>query len=125
MKTNLLILGLAACLATPVFSLQADGIKAKKKMVQSSPTQTNSAMRTASATRTAAVAHPNRETFYITNYTVTGSLIPVVVTRYRGANVSSSPRVSYDQTDLNTTGANDVGSELVARDPAISFARTR
>ena len=122
MKTNVLILGIVACLATPVFSVQADGLKSKKKdAAQAQAAQTNSGMRTAGPARTAAVSHPNRETFYITNQVVTGSLIPVVVTRYRGQNTISSPLVTYDQTALDTTGSNDVGSELAARDPAITI----
>ena len=104
-------------LLTPAFSLRADdGVQTKKQ---------TRATHSAKVVRTTAVVHPNRTYIYITNQVVTGSHIPVVVTRYHGHNITSSPLVSYDQTDISETGALDVGTALTTRDPAISFGRVR
>ena len=109
MKKNLILLGAAvALIITPAFSLRADDSAQAKKHV---------------VTKATTIAHPNREYIFITKQVVTGSHIPVTVTRYHGHNITSSPLISYDQTDLATTGALDVGSALKQRDPAITFGR--
>ena len=120
MKTNLILLGTAAVLALPLSLRADDGTKPK-----TATRSVANAMRTVSAKQTPVVVRSNREVFYITNQVVTGSHIPVVVTRYKGHNITSSPLVSYDQSDISTTGALDVGSALVTRDPAITFGRGR
>ena len=108
MKRNLILLGAAVALVIPAFSLRADdGVQSKKHKV----------------TKATTIAHPNREYIFITNQVVTGSHIPVVVTRYHGHNITSSPLVTYDQTDISETGNLDVGSVLKTRDPAITFGR--
>ena len=116
MKSKLVLLGVLAALAAPVISAKADEPAKAKKRVKAQATATRSAAQAVDARR-------DRDTFYITNHVVTGSHLPVVVTRYQGHNINSSPLVSYDQTDISTTGALDVGSALVSRDPAISFVR--
>ena len=117
MKKNLILLGAAAALIiTPAFSLRADDNVQAKKQTRAHTTK---------VTKATAMAHPNREYIFITNQAVTGSHIPVTVTRYHGHNTTSSPLVSYDQTDISETGSLDVGSALRERDPAITFGRGR
>ena len=120
MKKQLVLLSLAAVFATPSFSLFADDAPTK-----ASPSVA-SAMRTVGGKQARVVAtHQSRAVFYITNQVVTGSNIPVVVTRYQGHNTTSSPLVNYDQTQLSTTGALNVGGALKTVDPAITFGRAR
>ena len=118
MKKNLVLLGAFVALVTPVLSLRADDGSPSTKSAQSKTAAKHPA-------KTAVAAHSNREVIYITNRVVTGSNIPVTVTRYQGHNITSSPLVSYDQSSLADTGALDVGTSLTMRDPAISFGRGR
>jgi hypothetical protein len=61
--------------------------------------------------------------YYITDQTVAGSNIPLVV-RKRGADIdSSAPVTTYKRYDLDRTGAESVGGELSAIDPAIMTRR--
>ena len=112
MKKTLLIIGILAAVTAPVLSARADdAVKSKKST------------RTVASKQVVNPVRRDREVYYITKQVVTGSNIPVVVTRYQGHNITSSPFVSYDQTDIGVTGALDVGSALVSRDPAIMLAR--
>ena len=71
----------------------------------------------------------NRMIYYYTNVVLTGTHLPVVIRRYRGqleiVSGGMLHGVSYSVGDLATTGANDVASELVGLDPAVSIGGRR
>jgi hypothetical protein len=59
--------------------------------------------------------------YYITDRTVVGSNIPIVV-RKCGTDIdTSAPVTTYTQHDLDRTGGDSIGSDLVKTDPAIMF----
>lgn len=74
--------------------------------------------------KTAKAAHHKLVTYYyITDRTVVGSNIPVVV-RKRGQDIdTSAPVTTYTQHDLDRSGGDSIGSDLVKTDPAIMFGR--
>lgn len=72
--------------------------------------------------KAAARSHAQRQTVYITNKTVTGSNIPLVVGRYGGRYDSMAPTAVYGRPSLDRTGQLNVQGELAQRDPAISSA---
>ena len=74
---------------------------------------------TAPVKKTAA-ARPLRQHTYITSVAVTGSHLPLVVTRYGNDLHSSSSFIAYSQPQLDQTGQLNVGAQLAQRDPAIS-----
>ncbi len=65
----------------------------------------------------------NVEYIFITNQPVTGSHLPLVIRSYNGVTETSSPLTTYNRETLDQTGAVDIGSQLVRRDPAITFGR--
>jgi hypothetical protein len=106
-NTASLLLTLVALTAVPVFAHSGDvkADKASKKVAK------------------AALHHKAVTYYYITNATVAGSNIPVVV-RKSGKDIdTSAPVTAYSRYDLDRTGGEDVGGELLAIDPAITFVR--
>ena len=67
-----------------------------------------------------AAARPEHQVVYITNVSVTGSHIPLCVTKYGNEVHSTSSFVAYSQPQLDQTGQLNVGAQLAQRDPAIS-----
>ena len=61
---------------------------------------------------------------YITTVQVTGSHLPLVVCRYKGATYSQSPISAYGP-QLDQSAQFGVAGELVQRDPAISSVSGR
>ena len=72
-----------------------------------------------------AKARPERQVIYITNQSVTGSHLPLVVGRYNGTYDSMSPTAVFGRPDLDRTGQLSVAGELAQRDPALSSAGFR
>ena len=106
-KNTFVLLGIAASVVAPL-SAQADP--------ESFHTGDNGQVARAKH------AQPARRVVYITNKSVTGSHLPLVVGRYNGQYDSMSPLSVYGRPDLDRTGQLNVGAELVQRDPAISFS---
>jgi hypothetical protein len=107
-NTASLLLTFVALAAVPVFAHAGDDVKANKATKKVAK---------------AAAQHKLVTYYYITNATATGSNIPVVV-RKRGADIdTSAPVTTYKRYDLDRTGGEDVGGELSAIDPAITFVR--
>ena len=72
--------------------------------------------------KAAVAARPIHQTVYITNVAVTGSHLPLVVTRYGNNLYAGSSLIAYSAPQLDQTGQLNVGAQLNQRDPAISIA---
>ena len=79
-------------------------------------------VKTASAPVKKAVAKRPHQVTYITNVPVTGSHLPLVVTRYGNSLHANSSLAVYGQPQLDQTGQLNVGAEISQREPAISSA---
>jgi len=112
MKKTLVLLGVLAAVTVPL-SAHADP--------ESQRTGDSLARSKGKTHNTAAVARTSRyQTVYITNKSVTGSNIPLVVGRYNGRYDSMAPTAVYGRPDLDRNGQLSVGGELTQRDPAVS-----
>ena len=118
MKRLLVLLGVALGLTTG--SLQAQTANNSKR-------PTHVVQGAEKARQDAAIARAvknHRCVYYITSYTVTGSSIPQVVTRYEGTNTTANAFTTgraFGSRDLGLTGSLNVGAALYALDPAISI----
>ncbi len=113
MKNTLILLGMVACVVVPL-SAHAD-----PESFRTGDNLTRANTKTAKSTA-AAHAKPARQVIYITNKSVTGSHLPLVVGHYNGRYDSMSPVAVYGRPDLDRTGQLNVQSELYQLDPAIS-----
>ena len=77
-------------------------------------------VKTSTAPLKKAAARPLHQTTYITNVAVTGSHLPLVVTRYGKDLHANSSLIAYSAPQLDQTGQLNLGAELNQRDPAIS-----
>ena len=118
MKHLLVLLGAAFGLTTATLSAQT---------ANDSPRPSSMPTGAAKTRQDAAIARAiknHRCIFFITNYTVTGSHIPVVVTHYEGLNYTSNsftPSRIYSSGAIGLSGSLNVGSALSALDPAITI----
>ena len=107
MKKTLLLLSLAGSLALPAVT-HADPIATKTK----------------NPLKTAVVQHakaPMHIVYYITSTPRTGSAIPMVYRGYNGRIDSASNAAVYGLSDIEQTGALDVGTALSRLDSSISL----
>jgi len=113
MKNTILFLAAVGCLVLPTLTyadpLPSKGDKATKKLVAS----------------TAPKPASDRAIYYISTEAATGSHIPMVRRSYGGHIDNASSPATYGATQIQSTGALDVGGALVRLDPSISFGRGR
>ena len=108
MKNTIVLLGMVASLLAPL-SAHADP--------ESFRTGDNLAR---GKRKKSARPQPKYQTVYITNKSVTGSNIPLVVGHYNGRYDSMAPTAVYGRPSLDRTGQLNIQGELSQRDPAVS-----
>ena len=114
MKKSLFLLSMVGGLVLPAVC-HADVPTTKAKTARKAPARHAAAVQAAPARQ--------HVIYYITTTARTGSNIPMTYRKYDGRIDSASNAAVYGQSDLQRTGALDVGTELYQLDTAISFRR--
>lgn len=121
MKTPFVVFGLTIALVTSLSAQVAKGLKGQHPETEAFQ---QASSRNLHPSRILVVKARNKEpqVYYLTNFTVTGSHIPVVIRRYKGVNqpIDSGFRRNdvYVSTGVGTFGDGDLRNTLRKVEPA-------